>query len=90
MIAALGWMIKRQTANKLKWNLSMVVNLRSRGIGRFHIAIGVFGNALACVVAVLSHRRSKPMGLRKGSGGRGRDKPGLAASGRLGMCRGGQ
>lgn len=60
MISALGWMIKRRIAERLEWNLSMVVNLRNRGgIDGFGLlddassGIGLFGNALTSVVAVL-------------------------------------
>ena len=60
MISALGWMIKRRTAERLEWNLSMVVNLRDRGViegfGMLDDAssgIGLFGNALTSVVAAL-------------------------------------
>jgi hypothetical protein len=60
MIAAMGWMIKRRIAERLEWNLSMVVNLRSRGgiegFGRLDdptVGVGVFGNALTSVVAEL-------------------------------------
>ncbi|KAL3808792.1 hypothetical protein ACHAXA_011176 [Cyclostephanos tholiformis] len=60
MISAMGWMIKRRTAERMEWNLSTVVNLRSRGgidgFGNLDdptIGIGVFGNALTSVVAEL-------------------------------------
>jgi hypothetical protein len=60
MITAMGWMVKRRSAERLEWNLSMVVNLRSRGgvegFGRLDdptIGVGVFGNALTSVVAEL-------------------------------------
>ena len=60
MITAMGWMVKRRSAGRLGWNLSMVVNLRSRGgiegFGRLDdptIGVGVFGNALTSVVAEL-------------------------------------
>lgn len=60
MISAMGWMIKRRTAERLEWNLSMVVNLRDRGgIDGFGMlddassGIGLFGNALTSVVAAL-------------------------------------
>lgn len=60
MITAMGWMIKRHIAGKSEWNLSMVVNLRSRGgINDFgcledpSIGVGVFGNALTNIVAKL-------------------------------------
>ena len=60
MITAMGWLIKRRIAEKLEWNLSMVVNLRNRGgiddfgcIKDSSVGTGVFGNALTSVVAKL-------------------------------------
>jgi hypothetical protein len=60
MISAMGWMIKRRTADRMEWNLSVVVNLRSRGgIDGFGdlddptMGTGVFGHALTSVVAEL-------------------------------------
>jgi len=62
MITAMSWLIKRRISNRHDWNLSMVVNLRNRGgIHAFScledssVGIGVFGNALTCVVAKLPH-----------------------------------
>ncbi|KAL7479676.1 hypothetical protein ACHAW6_005413 [Cyclotella cf. meneghiniana] len=60
MITAMGWLIKRHVARKPEWNLSMVVNLRNRGgidgfgsLENSSIGEGVFGNALASVIAKL-------------------------------------
>lgn len=60
MITAMGWLLKRRISKRPEWNLSMVVNLRSRGgihdfssIEDSSTGSGVFGNALTSVVATL-------------------------------------
>jgi hypothetical protein len=72
MVSAMGWMIKRRIAGRMGWNLSTVVNLRSRGgIDGFGdlddpaVGIGVFGNALASVVAELPASKGGDMTMEE-------------------------
>jgi hypothetical protein len=70
MITAFGWIMKRYIANQPEWNLSMVVNLRSRGeiygfscLEDESIGLGVLGNALTSIVAKLPPSHHEEMNI---------------------------